>query len=75
MRSTLYHIFRHGSNGANQPMTPRMYVVSVVAFSRKAACQLAEDRGVIVYNNQRLSAKPTSEMRAADWALVFDEDY
>ena len=55
-QSYTYIVTRHGSNAANQSMTPEMDVGSVEAANRREACRLMADE-VTVYNNQFLSAK------------------
>lgn len=60
---TTYVIFRHGSNAANQPMTPRALVAVVEDASADAAVAACE---VECYNNQHLEAKLASRLTAAE---------
>ncbi len=56
---TTYIIYRHGSNAANQSMTPMMVLGSIDAASKKDALSQAAER-YTCYNNQRFEAKPIS---------------
>jgi hypothetical protein len=65
MKTTIYLLYRHGSNAANQSMTPVAVVGYEEAVSREAACrQMA--RQTTVYANQFLTAKPLSRTSQAD---------
>ena len=67
-----YLIYRHGSNAANQSMTPVMTVCSIEAKSRAEAVQMALESGVTCYNNQRLEARPASRCSREDCQAVFE---
>jgi hypothetical protein len=60
-----YIVYRHGSNGANQPMTPRVIVGVFSAPNGPSACQQARERCVF-YANQHSTCKPLSRASAAD---------
>jgi hypothetical protein len=68
---TNYLIYRHGSNAANQSMTPTAVVCSVEAKDQTEAVKLAADR-VTVYNNQRLEAIPASKCSKEDNRQAFE---
>jgi hypothetical protein len=60
---TSYLICRHGSNAANQSMTPVTGVAFVDAETPEEAKRLAvEDQGVTVYANQFLSATAEADL-------------
>ena len=73
-REIHYVVIRHGSNAANQSMTPRMAVGIVTARSRKEAQEIAEGT-YDCYNNQHLELISESKASAADWneAVEMDE--
>lgn len=60
-----YLIYRHGSNAANQSMTPVAVVCSVEAKSRDEAKKIAAEK-VTVHNNQCLEARPASRCSKSD---------
>jgi len=67
-----YLIFRHGSNAANQSMTPVEAVAIVEAASPDSAKAIAADN-VTVYANQYLEAVAESDLNAAqlkDWNYI-----
>lgn len=66
-KMTLYIVYRHGSNAANQSMTQVMAVGIWEAASRAEATQRAAvDPAVVVYANQYLEARPYSRSSHAD---------
>jgi hypothetical protein len=69
---TNYLIYRHGSNAANQPMTPVMALDIVEAKSQDEAKEIAMSRNE-VYHNQYLSAVPESKAKVSDWNSVSEQ--
>jgi len=74
-----YLVFRHGSNGANQPMTERMALGWFDGHTGEEACELARRQGETVYGNQRLTYKLASrctkaEKREGDASTAWRED-
>lgn len=70
---TTYVIFRHGSNAANQSMTPVAPCCTIEAASSEEAKRLALDK-VTCYNNQHLEARPASRCKQADWQEAVEAD-
>ena len=74
-----YLVFRHGSNGANQPMTECMGIGWFDGHTGEEACEAARKQGETVYSNQRLTYKLASrctkaEKLAGNAATVWRED-
>ena len=69
-----YIVYRHGSNRANQSMTPVMPVGIWAAATREQAISAAAAE-VVVFNNQYLSAKPLSRASHADQVAASEADY
>jgi len=69
-----YVVFRHGSNSANQSMTPVMPVGIWEATDAKAAADMAAD-SVVVYSNQYLTARAASSVSNADYVAASEADY
>lgn len=63
-------IYRHGSNAANQSMTPVMPVCIVNGASDglKAIARVVDE--IVVYNNQFLSAVAEEECDADEWDSI-----
>ncbi len=61
----IYVIKRHGSNAANQSMTPEMVVGEVEASTEEQACQLAGDQWTC-YAGQHFEAVPLVECSESD---------
>jgi hypothetical protein len=70
---TTYIIYRHGSNAANQSMTPTMVVGSVEAETKEAALKHAEEN-FTCYNNQRFEIKPASKCSKRDQQEAFESN-
>ena len=74
-----YVLIRHGSNGANQPMTPNMVVGIVEAESADKAKDLAHEK-YGRYNNQHFEARLASRcgktilVEAQEAELLFEEE-
>lgn len=70
-KATEYVVYRHGSNGANQPMTQAMPIGFYTGEGSTAreriedACRKAEAEHT-VYANQYLTAKPASRVSAEE---------
>lgn len=70
---TTYIIKRHGSNAANQSMTPEMVVGTVEAATRKNACRIARDKWTC-YANQYFEAIPQSRASKSDHEAAWEGD-
>jgi hypothetical protein len=68
-----FMIKRHGSNGANQPMTQESTVAFVEADSEDEARERARKCGVTVYNNQQLEAISFEDADADEWNAAAEE--
>jgi hypothetical protein len=69
---TSYLVYRHGSNAANQSMTPTMAVAIIDAETEDAAREVAREN-VNCYANQYLEFVAESELtddQAEDWNAV-----
>ena len=70
---TEYIVYRHGSNAANQGMTPVMIIGIWEAATRQGAIDKAAEE-VVVYNNQHLTATPVSRASRADYYVAVETD-
>lgn len=70
---TNYLIYRHGSNAANQSMTPVMAIAIVAATSLSAALAATRDQHT-VYSNQQLTGVPQSKAKSRDWNEVCEQE-
>lgn len=69
-----YIVYRHGSNAANQSMTPVMPVgIWEAASPEEAIQQAAQD--VVVYANQYLTARGYRSASHADQEAASEADY
>ncbi len=62
----MFLIYRHGSNGANQPMTQTSAICFVDTDHTADAHRLAQIKHT-VYNNQTLEARHESEVDTDEW--------
>jgi hypothetical protein len=69
---TSYLIYRHGSNSANQSMTPKAAIAIVEAANGEEAKRIASENHT-VYNNQYLEAVPESKANKSDWNATEEE--
>lgn len=65
-------VVRHGSNAANQPMTPRLAVGIVEAASEEDARKEAEEQ-FNCYANQHLEILTEEEASSEDWNEACEE--
>lgn len=73
--TTVYVVYRHGSNGANQSRQNVAILGTLMASSREDAISRAEDElRATVYNNQRLTAKPVSRCSQNDIREASESD-
>ena len=70
---SVYVVYRHGANAANQSGRNKSIVGTVTATSREEACERMASR-VTVYNNQWLSAVPASKLGKADRQIAYERD-
>lgn len=76
-KTTLYVVYRYGSNAANQSMTHVMPIglyegTGATARERiEDACRQAEDEHT-VYSNQYLNAVPSSRVSADDYTFAHE---
>lgn len=71
MKTTEYVIYRHGSNGANQPMTQTMPIgiydgAGKTAAERRADAIEKAASEQTIYNNQWLDAIPSARVGAEE---------
>ena len=69
-----YIVYRHGSNAANQSMTPCMPVGIWEAASQEEAKEHAA-QDVVVYANQYLTARSYKSASHADQEAASEADY
>lgn len=70
---TSYLIYRHGSNAANQSMTPKMAVGIVEAETYDEARRIACEQ-VNCYANQHLELVTEAEADTDDWNEIVSQD-
>lgn len=70
---TSYLIYRHGSNAANQSMTPKMAVGIVEADTYDEARRIAGEQ-VNCYANQHLELVAEDDADTDDWNDVVSQD-
>lgn len=70
---TTYLVIRHGSNGANQPMTQSMPICFVTASDADQARKLAAKRHT-VYNNQFLQLVKEADCDPDEWNVAVEDD-
>ena len=69
-----YIVYRHGSNAANQEMTPVAPVYCVEARNRAEALRLARESGEFTtYNNQHLTVKAATRCTAEERQIAWEE--
>jgi hypothetical protein len=76
MKMTSFLIYRHGSNAANQSMTPVSAVAIAEAETAEKAKEIAAEN-LTVYSNQFLSAVAEAELddgQLQDWNEVVSRD-
>ena len=69
-----YIVVRHGSNGSNQPMTPRMVLGTIQAASEAEAKQAAGERWSCYANQQFEVIDLAGRTRRADRDAAFEAD-
>lgn len=67
-----YLIYRHGSNAANQSMTPVMAIDIIEAKNLDSALAIARDKHT-VYPNQQLTGVCESRASRRDWNAVVEQ--
>lgn len=68
-----YFVIRHGSNAANQSMTPSMIIGKVEASNRKAAKKRADQQfGETCWSNQHLEVKAASRFPEAERQSAYE---
>ena len=70
---SVYVVYRHGANAANQSRCNKRIVGTVTATSREEACERMASR-VTVYRNQHLEAVPFSRLGKKDQQLARERD-
>lgn len=72
-REYTWVVVRHGSNAANQSMTPRAVVGTVTATNRVDAYAKAAQK-FTAYSNQHIELIPESRANKEDARVAFEED-
>ena len=70
---TNYLIYRHGSNAANQSMTPVMPIAIIESKTLNAAIAKARDEHT-VYPNQFLTGVCESKAKSSDWNCICEQE-
>ncbi len=71
MRTHTYIIARHGSNAANQSMTPRA-VIGTVLETTRAKAEIEAVKRWVFYANQNVQAIPYSKASREDQRTAFE---